>query len=67
MSREEILNNDVLFKRISGEVDNLFLYLGMSKKEAADKLSRMSSGEVLDMYLAGEYFLTPLYELSLED
>lgn len=66
MAKEEILSNEIMVEKISNEVRILFGYLGMSKDEARIKIERMTIEEIYDMYLAGEYFLTPLYELLLE-
>lgn len=66
MNKEDILSNEIMVQKISDEVRILFGYLGMSKDEARIKLERMTIEEIFDMYLAGEYFLTPLYELLLD-
>lgn len=66
MNKEDILSNEIMVQKISDEVGILFGYLGMSKDEARIKLERMTIEEIFDMYLAGEYFLTPLYELLLD-
>ncbi|MDD5791805.1 MAG: hypothetical protein PUD22_04415 [Erysipelotrichaceae bacterium] len=66
MNKEDILSNEIMVQKISDEVRILFGYLGMSRDEARIKLERMTIEEIFDMYLAGEYFLTPLYELLLD-
>ena len=66
MNKEDILSNEIMVQKISDEVRILFGYLGMSRDEARIKLERMTIEEIFDMYLAGESFLTPLYELLLD-
>ena len=66
MNKEDILSNEIMVQKISDEVGILFGYLGMSRDEVRIKLERMTIEEIFDMYLAGEYFLTPLYELLLD-